>query len=122
MVISVGKERGRQEAGEVLKVDAILVEQIGSLGAFRKIEIMYRILRGPIAFFNYLGPSFSSILGPCSCHSCLVIHIFSLSAICRVSAAERECALVDFAIDLQCLQALRHQGKPCVSAVAGPQF
>lgn len=43
-------------------------------------------------FFNYLGPSFSSILGPCSCHSCLVIHISSLSAICRVSAAERDCA------------------------------
>ena len=30
---------------------------------------------------NYLGPSFSNILGPCSCHSCFVIHIFSLSAI-----------------------------------------
>ncbi len=29
----------------------------------------------------YLGPSFSSTRGPCSCHSCFVIHMFSLSAI-----------------------------------------
>lgn len=42
---------------------------------------------------NYLGPSFSRILGPCSCHSCFVIHMFSLSAICELSAAERHCAL-----------------------------
>ena len=42
---------------------------------------------------SYLGPSFSSILGPCSCHSCLDIHISSLSAICRRLEAERTCAL-----------------------------
>ena len=30
---------------------------------------------------NYLGPSFSNILGPSSCHSCLLIHMLSLSAI-----------------------------------------
>lgn len=32
---------------------------------------------------TYLAPSFSNILGPCSCHSCFEIHMFSLSAICR---------------------------------------
>ena len=42
---------------------------------------------------NYLGPSLSSILGPCSCHSCFVIHMFSLSAICESSAAESDCVL-----------------------------
>ena len=42
---------------------------------------------------NYLGPSFSNILGPCSCHSCFVIHMFSLSAICELSAVKRDCAL-----------------------------
>lgn len=30
---------------------------------------------------DYLGPSFSSTRGPCSSHSCFVIHMFSLSAI-----------------------------------------
>ena len=44
-------------------------------------------------FSDYLGPSFSSILGPCSCHSCLVIHMFSLSAIYRLSAAESDYTL-----------------------------
>ena len=41
---------------------------------------------------SYLGPSFSNILGPCSCHSCLVIHMFSLSAIYRLSEAETDWA------------------------------
>ena len=33
---------------------------------------------------SYLGPSFSNILGPCSCHSCFDIHMLSLSAICKI--------------------------------------
>src|SRR2546421_3787255 len=36
---------------------------------------------------SYLGPSFSNILGPCSCHSCFEIHMFSLSAMIFASTA-----------------------------------
>ncbi len=35
----------------------------------------------------YLGPNFSSTLVPCSSHSCLVIHIFSLSAMMLAKTA-----------------------------------
>ena len=58
-------------------------------------QVLYRICDGSEvpSILNYLGPSFSNTLGPCSCHSCLDIHMFSLSAICRLSAAERDCAL-----------------------------
>src|SRR5271154_876155 len=37
--------------------------------------------------FFYLGPSFSSTLGPCSCHSRFEIHMSSLSAIIFASTA-----------------------------------
>ena len=61
--------------------------------AFHKVLYRFAMVDRVRGALNYLGPSFSSILGPCSCHSCFVIHMFSLSAICQLSAAERDCAL-----------------------------
>lgn len=52
----------------------------------------------------YLGPNFSSTRGPCSSHSCFVIHMFSLSAIwwrgiesICISKGSRSCKLTIFA-------------------------
>lgn len=69
------------------------VQWKGSLArAFYKILYKFAMAERARSILDYLGPSFSNILGPCSCHSCFVIHMFSLSAICRLSAAERDCA------------------------------
>ena len=66
---------------------------IGWLELFHKVVYRFAMVDRVRSALNYLGPSFSSILGPCSCHSCFVIHMFSLSAICELSAAERDCML-----------------------------
>ena len=65
-------------------VGATVEEKIWLAGAFRKVLYRNRKTRTNEVpgTLSYLGPSFSNILGPCSCHSCLVIHMFSLSAIC----------------------------------------
>lgn len=70
---------------------------VGMIGIFAKKEEMcsvhlleYQIFLCKLLYkvcskaqqVDYLGPSFSNTLGPCSCHSCFEIHMFSLSAIC----------------------------------------
>ena len=39
-------------------------------------------------WLDYLRPNFSSTRGPCSSHSCFVIHMFSLSAIYEFISAD----------------------------------
>lgn len=70
-----------------------LMEKIGRPELFLKYCTESAMGTVSQAFLIYLGPSFSNILGPCSCHSCLVIHMFSLSAICGMSAAEKDCVV-----------------------------
>lgn len=48
------------------------------VGKRLKIDIIIRF----VFVYDYLLPSFSNTRGPCSSHSCLEIHMSSLSAIC----------------------------------------
>src|SRR3954463_5902179 len=70
--------------------------------------------RSPLPPF-YRGPSFSSILGPCSCHSCFEIHMFSLSAMMFASTAPPRntiCLLLGGSSILT-LNLLNRSGFPC---------
>ena len=78
----------KKEKANSRRLGAIWVEMDRWAKAFR--NILYKMCENKVAsIVNYLGPSLSNILGPCSCHSCFVIHMFSLSAICKLLAGER---------------------------------
>lgn len=70
---------------------------------------------------SYLGPSFSSTRGPCSCHSCLVIHMFSLSAILNAEACSQYSRHVSQAFEVEKTYNVRQHGASEEDHVPSPR-
>lgn len=80
-ILMGGMVAGVGMIGMIEKGEENVFSELFGVSIFSFVKLLYKVWSKPQQL-NYLGPSFSNTLGPCSCHSCFVIHIFSLSAIC----------------------------------------
>src|SRR5947207_14185685 len=74
--------------------------------------------------YSYRRPSFSNTLGPCSCHSCFDIHIFSLSAMifAKTAPPRKTICLLLGGSSILTLNLPSRSGLPCNTLVSHSCF